>query len=59
MIIIGITGSVGTGKTETTKYFKRKRVPIFDSDLEVNLLYKKADVLKAVEEKFRELNNKP
>ena len=47
MIIIGITGSVGTGKTETTKYFKRKRVPIFDSDLEVNLLYKKADVLKA------------
>ena len=32
-----------------------KRVPIFDSDLEVNLLYKKADVLKAVEEKFREL----
>ena len=40
MIIIGLTGS-GTGKTEIAKFFKRKKVPVFDSDNEVRLLYKK------------------
>ena len=35
MIIIGLTGSVGAGKTETAKFFKRKNVPVFDSDNEV------------------------
>ena len=52
MIVIGLTGSVGTGKTETSYFFKRNKVPVFDSDYEVNLLYKKKDVIRKVEEEF-------
>ena len=35
MIIIGITGSIGTGKTTVSKMFKILKIPIFDSDKEV------------------------
>ncbi|MBF96110.1 MAG: dephospho-CoA kinase [Pelagibacterales bacterium] len=52
MIVIGITGSVGTGKTETSSFFKRQKVPVFDSDYEVSLLYKKPVVLKLIQEQF-------
>ena len=38
MIIIGITGSVGTGKSETCNFLKNKRIPIFDSDYEVKTI---------------------
>ena len=33
MIIIGITGSIGTGKSTVSKMFKLLKIPIFDSDL--------------------------
>ena len=52
MIVIGLTGSVGAGKTETSNFFKRNKVPIFDSDYEINLLYKKKKVIKKVKEEF-------
>ena len=52
MIIIGITGSVGTGKTETSKLFKRNKIPVFDSDHEVSLLYKNPIVLDIIKKKF-------
>ena len=32
MIIIGLTGSVGAGKTETSNFLKRNNIPVFDSD---------------------------
>ena len=32
MIIIGITGSIGTGKTTVSKMFKIFNIPVFDSD---------------------------
>ena len=51
MIIIGLTGSVGTGKTETAKFSKEK-VPVFDSDNEVRLLYKKGMVIRKIREEF-------
>ena len=35
MIIIGITGSIGTGKTTVSKMFKALNIPVFDSDKEV------------------------
>ena len=41
MIILGITGSVGTGKSFASGFFKKRKVPVFDSDHEVSLLYKK------------------
>ena len=52
MIIIGLTGSVGTGKTETSNYFRKKNVPVFDSDYEVGLLYKKKLVIKKIKIEF-------
>lgn len=35
MVIIGITGSIGTGKTTISKMFKALNIPVFDSDKEV------------------------
>ena len=35
MIIIGITGSIGTGKTTISSMLKLLNIPIFDSDKEV------------------------
>ena len=52
MIIIGITGSVGTGKTETSNLFKRNKIPVFDSDYEVSLLYKNPIVLDIIKKKI-------
>ena len=52
MIVIGLTGSVGVGKTETSNFFKRNKIPVFESDYEINLLYKKRAVIKKVKEEF-------
>ena len=35
MIIIGITGSIGMGKTTIANMLKRFNIPVFDSDKEV------------------------
>ena len=48
MILLGITGTVGTGKSEICKFLKKKRIPIFDSDYEVKQLYKKKSVLNII-----------
>ena len=48
MIVLGLTGSVGVGKTETSNFLKETKVPIFESDYEINLLYKKSAVMKKV-----------
>jgi len=38
MIIIGLTGSIGMGKTTVAQQFSRYGIPILDSDLVVHLL---------------------
>jgi len=57
MIVIGLTGGIGSGKSTITKYLKNKRIPVFDSDYEVGLLYKnKNKDLIAVIKKITDTN---
>ena len=60
MIIFGITGSVGTGKSFAISFFKKQRVPVFDSDHEVSQLYKRKKVLGIIMQNFPKVfkNNK-
>ncbi len=44
MIIIGLTGSVGTGKTEISKYFTRNKIPVFESDKHVRKIHEKKKI---------------
>jgi len=37
--LVGLTGSIGMGKSETAKLFARLAIPIYDSDAAVHALY--------------------
>lgn len=39
MIVVGLTGSIAMGKSETAKMFAARGIPVFDSDAEVHAIY--------------------
>ena len=46
MIIVGLTGGIGSGKTTVAKYFKDLGIPVYVSDTEAKKLMSTSKVIK-------------
>ena len=52
MFKIGITGSIGTGKTTIAKAFTMLNVPLFDADYEVKNLLNERKIIKKIKKQW-------
>jgi dephospho-CoA kinase len=46
MLIVGLTGSLGMGKSTAAEYLRSRGLPVFDADAEVHRLYEGAAVAR-------------
>ena len=52
MIILGVTGSVGMGKTEAGKCFLKKNIDVFDCDKEIAFFYERRETIIEIKKNF-------
>jgi dephospho-CoA kinase len=55
MILIGLTGTIGSGKTFALNFFRSKKIPTFSADSEVKKLLKNKIVKDKIYKKFPEV----
>ena len=58
MYKIGITGSIGTGKTTIAKMFALFKIPIFDADEEIKKILNSEKIKQEIQEYLASCNKK-